>query len=612
MISNLDGDRIRAFVDAGSGQTTIRVGQNVQELTTGRGGVITSFSSSGPTAFGHDLKPDVSAPGGQILSSTLPNTSISRFAVFDGTSMATPHVTGAAALLLQLHPWWTPQQVKSALVATAGPAWGDTARTQEAPVPLEGGGLVSLPRAADPKLFTNPVSLSFENLDVTYGAASKGLLVRLTDAGGGAGTWQVELDAQAATAGSSVDVPGTISLAPGGEADLAVVARASADAAQGEDYGFVVLRSGDVTERVPYFFLVERPALATEPVHPLRTRNAGDTRTGQDKVEAYRYPVAPFGNQPDAPPMVENGDEILYETLVANPVANAGVSVSSASPGALIDPFYLGARDENTVQGFAGTPVDVNALTYDYLVPIGAAGASFPSPGIFYVAVDSGDVRFTNRSAAGSFVLRSWVNDVTPPSLRLLTVRVSAGRPTIVARTFDSQSGVDPLSLVVGYKGVLVGASAYDPLTGVAAFALPTTAPALKAGTVSLRLLASDFEEAKNVNTTGTNIMPNTRTVSVKLRVAAGTTATWVSPAAGVCVAKTQRLVVEAGSPRGVKSVRVLVDGKAIGTAKGSFGLWAIDWHTGSAAGGRHTLEADVRDRSGSVTPVRRIVRVCR
>ena len=82
------------------------------------------------------------------------------------------------------------------------------------------------------------------------------------------------------------------------------------------------------------------------------------------------------------------------------------------------------------MQGFAGTPVDVNALTYGYLAPDGAAGASFPRQGTFYVSVDSGRARFTDRSAAGSYVLRSWVNDVTPPSLRLLTTRVSSGRPT--------------------------------------------------------------------------------------------------------------------------------------------------------------------------------------
>ena len=81
--------------------------------------------SAGLTAFGHLLKPDLGAPGGQILSSTLPLAG-GPFAVFDGTSMAAPHVAGAAALLLQRHPGWTPHQVKSALVSTAGAAWGDT------------------------------------------------------------------------------------------------------------------------------------------------------------------------------------------------------------------------------------------------------------------------------------------------------------------------------------------------------------------------------------------------------------------------------------------------------------------------------------------------------
>ncbi|HKI92953.1 MAG TPA: S8 family serine peptidase, partial [Gaiellaceae bacterium] len=235
MISDLDGAHLRTFMAASGGRTQIRVGQEIQELTTGRSGVITNFSSSGPTPFGHDLKPDVAAPGAQILSSTLPGTNLTGFAVFNGTSMATPHVSGAAALLLQLHPWWTPAQVKSALVATAAPAWADTARTQEAPVPLEGGGLVSLPDAANPLVFTDPTSLSFENLDVTHGAAARGLLVRLTDAGGGAGTWQVSLQAQSATAGTSVDVSGPVSLAPGGEVDVPVVAHAAADATPGEN-----------------------------------------------------------------------------------------------------------------------------------------------------------------------------------------------------------------------------------------------------------------------------------------------------------------------------------------------------------------------------------------
>ena len=143
--------------------------------------------------------------------------------------------------------------------------------------------------------------------------------------------------------------------------------------------------------------------------------------------------------------MNEDGAEKVYVTSVNRPAANAGVSVVVESGSTRIDPFYLGALDENTVQGYAGTPVDVNALTYDYLLPIGAAGSSFPRQQTFYVAVDSGRDRFNGRRLAGKYILRSWVNDVTPPTVKLLSTQVSAGRPTIIVRSLDSQSGVDPL-----------------------------------------------------------------------------------------------------------------------------------------------------------------------
>ena len=137
-------------MQATGGHATIRVGRTPLEIETGRGGTPTSFSSAGLTPFGHDLKPDLAAPGGSILSSTLTETIGEPFAVFDGTSMAAPHVAGAAALLLERHPIWSAYQVKSALMSTAGPAWGDTNRTTEAPVLLEGAGLINVGRADTP------------------------------------------------------------------------------------------------------------------------------------------------------------------------------------------------------------------------------------------------------------------------------------------------------------------------------------------------------------------------------------------------------------------------------------------------------------------------------
>jgi minor extracellular serine protease Vpr len=611
-IANLDASSLRDFLAPRGGSAPVRIGRGHEELETGRSGVITSFSSAGPTAFGHELRPDVAAPGGQILSSTLPRVDGSRFAVFDGTSMAAPHVSGSAALLLQLHRGWTVEQVKSALVSTAAPAWADTARTSEAPVTLEGGGLVALPQAAEPELFTSPASLSFGDLQVSRGSAARGLLVRVTDAGDGSGTWQLALAAQSATPGTSIDLPGILSVPPGGEAELPVVAHAAAGAPAGEDYGFVVLTKDGVSRRIPYLFLVDHPALADGPVLKLARTQTGDTRAGADRVDAYRYPVAPFGNQPDAPPMREAGAEQLYVTSLDRPAVNIGAAVLDATPGARIDPFYLGARDESTVQGFAGTPIDVNALTYDYLAPVGAAGASFPRQGNFYIAVDSGLDPFTDRSLAGRYVLRSWVNDLSPPSVALLTTRVSAGRPTIVFRTRDTQSGVDPASLTLGYKGSLVASAFYDRTTGLAVFSLPRSTTALAAGaTVRVTMLSSDYQEAKNVDTIGPGIMPNTRVASARLHVVAGVAVDWLSPAVSGCAQRSQRLIVSASGPRAIASVRFAADGRRFAVDRsGPDGLWSATLPR-RLAHGVHMVTATAVDARGRRAAATRGVHVC-
>ena len=51
-------------------------------------------------------------------------------------------------------------------------------------------------------------------------------------------------------------------------------------------------------------------------------------------------------------------------------------------------------------------------------------------------------------------MLRAWVDDLQPPLIGLITSRVSAGRPTIALRVLDLGAGVDPYSLVIGYRDV--------------------------------------------------------------------------------------------------------------------------------------------------------------
>ena len=120
-----------------------------------RADVVSSFSSSGPTPRSLRMKPDVAAPGSNILSS-IP-ASEGTWTRFSGTSMAAPHVSGGAALLRARNPSWTVQQVRSALVLTGQPAvWNGT----EAPPTRVGGGRIDLARAATPLVFASPSSVS--------------------------------------------------------------------------------------------------------------------------------------------------------------------------------------------------------------------------------------------------------------------------------------------------------------------------------------------------------------------------------------------------------------------------------------------------------------------
>jgi subtilisin family serine protease len=614
MVADLDGAALRAYLDANGGTAPIRVSSGIQEIQTNRAGVITSFSSAGPNDFGGDLKPDLAAPGLDVLSSTPPATTGSTFSVFAGTSMATPHVAGAAALLLQQHPAWAPWQIKSALMDAAGPAWQNTARTEEANVLLEGAGLANVLAANDPKVFTDPQSLSFEKIDVSTGAQRKALLLSVFDAGGGAGDWTVSIEPQEQTSGVQIDVHGLATVLPGGSVDLPVVVNAAANAGTGENDGFLVLSGNGVERRVPYAFLVERPALRNAPVTPLQKLQLGNTATGTNRVTTYCCPSAPFGPAPDyvGPPMDESGAEHLYSLDINKPVVNFGVSVLEESPGALVDPFVLGSKDENDVQGYAGIPTDVNSLTFDSGFDVGAAGAQFPRQQRFYVAVDSRSDPLTGRPLTGQYLLNSWVNDVTPPSIRLLTTRVTAGRPLIVAQAVDLGSGVDPLSLVIGYKRALVGASQYDPGSGLVVFGLPAEAPKLTAGKVPFGLEASDYQEAKNIDTLGDEILPNTAFLDTKLTVVDGPTVSWIEPPAGVCALKHEQLTVVADSTTAPKQVVFAADGKRVGVDNsGPGGVYSQAWNTTKLKKGRHTLTATVTDASGRTASAGHAILVC-
>ena len=122
--------------------------------------VMADFSSIGPTPFTFQTKPDVAAPGVNILSSVIGGS----YEVYEGTSMATPHVSGVAALILAEHPNYTPMEVKSAIVNNADRNGnldlGSLSGFVYGPLAF-GGGRVNALSAFDANLFSYPSSLSF-------------------------------------------------------------------------------------------------------------------------------------------------------------------------------------------------------------------------------------------------------------------------------------------------------------------------------------------------------------------------------------------------------------------------------------------------------------------
>jgi subtilisin family serine protease len=616
MISDLDGANLRAYLTSHGGRTAFRATSvsSPQEIQTGRSGVITSFSSAGPTNFDHRLKPDVAAPGGQILSSTVRQSIGEPFAVFDGTSMSAPHVSGAAALLLQQHPGWSPQEVKSALMTSAAPAWGDTARTSEASVLLEGAGLIDVAAANDPKLFADPSSLSFGFLRTDTGAARRPLLLSLSDSGDGGGAWTVEVHPQAASAGASI-APATssVTITPGGTVDLPIVASASYTAPSGDDYGFIVLRRGSAQVRIPYYFSVQYAQIGRAPRVTIQRTQLGDTSKGTNFVSSYRFPTEPFGPPPDysGKPFDENGAEHVYTVRVTSHVANAGVAVVASGANALVEPWFLGSLNEGDVQGYPGTPVNVNGLTFEYQFDNGAAAVDFPHEGRYFVSVDSRADPYTDEPLRGPYLLRSWQNDVTPPRFKFLTKVVSPGRPLLAAVATDRGAGIDPLSLVIGYRQTLLLAALYDPVSGLVLWPLDG-APKIRLGKTPMIAVASDYQESKNIDQAGA-LLPNTSFRSFRLHAVARPTVNWLVPRPRTCAARREGLFVTAGAAHGVRSVRFF-DGKRLikKVSQGLEGLYDTPWRTAKSHRGRHVLRALVTDGRGKTASARRVVRVCR
>src|SRR5918994_1998036 len=427
---------------------------------------VAAFSSAGPTPLSLRLKPDVVAPGFAVLSS-VPGQGATLWTLLSGTSMASPHVAGAAALLRQRHRDWNVAQLKAALTATANPVGGEASTRV-------GGGLVDLPDADSPRIFATPSTVSF---GIVRPGATLRASVRLDDAGGGAGTWAgVVVAAGGRRAPVNVDVPGTLAI------------ELPAGTAQREEAGWIVLRRGGLERRIPYWYAVVRPSLPA-PVRTLARAGsfAGSTVGRAARVARYRYP--------DLAAERVRGPEQVFRFVLRRPAANLGVAVTSGN----VEPRVLLDRDESRVAGFTALPVNSNPYDarFDRHTPI--AAVLRPAPRTYYVVFDS-------HALHGSrFTFRVWIGDTAPPSVRLLTPVAQGGLVRFAVA--DPGAGVDASSLRASVGGSPRPARVRGSVATV-------DIRGLRSGTHTVVFSVSDRQEAKN-NENVAGVLPNTRTVRV-------------------------------------------------------------------------------------------------
>jgi subtilisin family serine protease len=461
----------------------------VSTSSSGAPNQLAGFSGAGPTPISLRLKPDVAAPGVRILSS-VPNT----WATFSGTSMASPHVAGGAALLLQRHPNWTPEQVKAALVGTARPVFESP--SVPATPPRGGSGVIDLPRADQPLVFATPVSISFGLRAPGAGATAS---AALADAGGGAGTWAVSVEQSEGPVGL-ISVPASVAV-PG---LLAVTLAVPSGAASGEVSGRIVLTRGAERRLVPFWLRVSTPALAGVQATRLAKPGVykGNTSGKQSLVSAYRYPEA----LPDGPvtPSLAGPEQVFRITVPAR-TANFGVVVTARTRGARVEPRVIVGGDQNRLTGYAALPFYLNPYLALFGRPVLAAGALSPLPGTYDIVFDS-----ATPAGAGPFTFRYWLNDVTPPTARLVAGSVRRGAAVRVA-VADRGAGIDPATLVVRVDGNSVNAQVRGGFVSV------STAD-LAPGRHRLRLQLSDYQESRNMENV-TRILPNTRVLSTAFTV---------------------------------------------------------------------------------------------
>jgi subtilisin family serine protease len=374
---------------------------------------IASFSARGPSTLGNGdiLKPDVSAPGVNVLSAVAPHSAAPRmWDLMSGTSMSAPYVAGLAAIVAERHPGFSAAALKSAIVTTAQDV-------PEAGTLSSGAGVVQ-PAALDPGLvydvdpgeWRQYLSGRLPARELNQPSIAVGQLVgtetvtrRITNVSRAPERYDVTL---AGLRGLSVAVePTRVQLGPGDSADVEI----SFSAKRGADYGefaqgsltWTGTRGHSVTSPI-----VVRPEFLDAPDDVVGDLSAGSTlirpragvtgTLGIDAVGPVSTTPSPFTLEPGAfdtaDPNIDSSSTLRL-FFVTDAAIVARFQVDAASDDDDLDLYVF--RDGRLLASAASAAADEQITIED------------PPPGLYRVYVNSAASGLEDATTSGTF--RGWI-----------------------------------------------------------------------------------------------------------------------------------------------------------------------------------------------------------
>ena len=359
-IDSANGDTLRAWLASGTGHSGTITGSGPAFSDPNAADILAEFSSRGPYTNFDFLAPHVAAPGSAIFAAgadlqfehqgtgnDAPSVS-TIWGIISGTSMASPHATGSATLVKQLHPDWTAAEVKSALMTTAT----DLMLKEDGMTPADpfdfGGGRIRVDlaaaaglvldetianfNAADPALGGDPSTLNLPDLVSESCTLTCSWQRTVKNVSGGTITWTVSTESSIPGFVITAN-PSSFTLADGESQTIDVVADTTLGNTSGWNFGKVVMTAAGLPQQhltvAAQFLAGTNLALFSKTVDA-STASAGDT---------LNYTI-------DVTNVSETGPITVTDSLPAGVTYVRGSATSVVDGGSESSPFSFNRRNQ--------------------------------------------------------------------------------------------------------------------------------------------------------------------------------------------------------------------------------------------------------------------------